>query len=67
MLIGIAIGIVIMAVLFLCVYIGYKLQSKPIKVTKTQQELEELKKREQGIMNVLDYDYGVALGKRDTK
>jgi len=67
MIIGIAIGVVIMAMLFLCVYIGYKLRDKPIKIVKTQQELEELKKREQGIMNVLDYDYGVALGKKDSK
>lgn len=64
MLIGIAIGIVVMAVFFLCVYIGYKLKDKPVIVVKTQQELDEMKKREQGVMNVLDYDYGVALGKR---
>lgn len=64
MLIGIAIGVGLMSALFLCIFIGYKLRDKPIKVIKTQQELDELKKREQGIMNVLDYDYGVALGKR---
>ena len=64
MIIGIVIGVVVMAMLFLCVYIGYKLQSKPVKVAKTQQELEELKKREEGTKNILDYDYSIALGKR---
>lgn len=67
MLIGIAIGIVVMAVLFLCVYIGYKLKDKPVIVVKTQQELDEMKKREQGVMNVLDFDYDVAMGIRKTK
>lgn len=67
MLIGIAIGIVVMAVFFLCVYIGYKLKDKPVIVVKTQQELDEMKKREQGVMNVLDFDYDVAMGIRKTK
>jgi len=67
MLIGIIIGIAIMAMLFLCVYIGFKLQIKPKAELHTEQELETLRKRNEGFQNVMDYDYTVAIGKRVNK
>jgi len=67
MLIGIAIGIVIMAMLFLCVYIGTKLQFKPKVQIQTEQEIEALRKRDEGFSNIMDYDYNVAIGKRVNK
>lgn len=67
MLIGILIGVAIMAMLFLCVYIGYKLQLKPKVQSQTEQELEALKKREEGFNNIFNYDQNVALGKKVSK
>lgn len=67
MLIGIIIGVVIMAMLFLCVLTGYKLQLKPKTQLHTEQEIEVLRKRNEGFQNVMDYDYNVAIGKRVNK
>ena len=67
MLIGFISGIGIMSVLFLCVYLGYKLGNKPKTLTQTEQEIEVLKKREEGFSNIMDYDYNVAIGKRVSK
>ena len=66
MLIGIVIGIVVMLVLFLCVYIAYKL-TRPKKVLQDKDELESLRKRDEGIKNIMDYDYNIAMGKRVSK
>lgn len=69
MLIGIFIGISIMIAFFLCVYIGLKIsikkQDKTIKSSK--EELEELRKHDEGIKNIMNYDINVAYGKRVNK
>ena len=67
MLTGIIIGIAIMAMLFLCVSIGYKLNNKPKAQLHTEQELNALRKRNEGFTNIMDYDYNVAIGKRVNK
>ena len=71
MLIGICIGLGLSLVLFLCGYIGYKLANRRVDKLKvqsqTEQELDALKKREEGFKNIFDYDVNVALGKRVAK
>ena len=67
MIYGLLLGIAIMVVLFLCVLIGYKLNHKQEKLLQTREEIERLRKRDEGISNVMDYDYNVALGKRVSK
>ena len=64
MIIGVFIGLGVSLVLFLCGYIGFKLANKTVKETKTVDELEAIRKRDEGINNVLNYDYDTALGKR---
>ena len=66
MLTGIVIGISVMLVLFLCVYIGYKL-TRPKKVLQDKDELESLRKRDEGIKNIMEYDINVAYGKKVNK
>ena len=66
MLIGIVIGISVMLVLFLCVYIAYKL-TRPKKVLQDKDELESLRKRDEGIKNIMEYDINVAMGKKVSK
>ena len=63
MLIGILLGIAIMLVLFLCLFLGYKLghKTKPIENKLTPLEKEELKRREEGFLNIMNYDYNKAL------
>ena len=67
MLIGLLLGIILMIVLFLCVFIGYKTGNKQEKLLQTKEEIERLRLRDEGISNVMDYDYNVALGKRVSK
>jgi len=62
MLIGILLGVGFMSMLFLCVFIGYKLGNKPKTPTKTAEEIEALRLKEEGIKNILEYDYSTALG-----
>ena len=64
MLIGIITGLGISLVLFSSVFLGYKLGNKPKEKTKTAEEIETLRLKEEGISNILSYDYSTALGKR---
>lgn len=67
MLIGIFIGVIFMVMLFLCVYIGYKLQTKHKPLEQTDEEKRTLRLRDEGFENIFNFDYDVALGKRVNK
>ena len=56
-----------MVVLFLCVFVGYKVGHKQEKLLQTKEEIERLRLRDEGVTNVMEYDYNVALGKRVSK
>ena len=73
-IIGILVGIAIMLVLFLCLFLGYKLGNKsakpitdkpvlnPISTTKEELKLkDELKRKEEGFQNIMNYDYNKAI------
>ena len=65
MITGIFIGIGIMSVLFLCAFLGYFIgnRNKTKPLSKTEQELLDLKRREEGFKNIMEFDYQKALRK----
>ena len=64
MIIGIITGLGISLVLFSCAFIGYKLGNKPKEKVKTAEEIETLRLKEEGISNILAYDYETALKRK---
>jgi hypothetical protein len=63
-LIGLAIWLVFFIFLGLAFYLGYRLGSKikPKTNKLTDEKLEELKRRKQGLQNMMNYDIKQALG-----
>ena len=54
-----------MSVLFLCAFLGYFIgnRNKTKPLSKTEQELLDLKRREEGFKNIMEFDYQKALRK----
>lgn len=70
-MIDILLGAGIMLVFFLCLATAYYIGRRHNKTAAAQQLSEqeelELQKRLKGVENVLNYDYDVALGRRQNK
>lgn len=66
-LIGVLITISFPSCLAVAYYMGRRQRKADIVEKLSEQEEEELQKRLEGIDNVMNYDYDVAIGKRVNK